>query len=122
GACGRAGSSALRVAVAMAGGSCSVDLRKDVHGHARTVGCTHMTLQADLVQRALSLATADRAELARQLILSLKGGELDADAEALWEAEIERRSARVEGGEANLLDWRESVERIRGSLKRPEAE
>ena len=50
-----------------------------------------MTLQADIIDRALNLPLGDRAELARQLILSLEAGEFDENADAAWEAEIERR-------------------------------
>ena len=61
------------------------------------------------------------AELARQLILSLETVALDAgdDVDTAWEAEIDRRLAQVDRGEVALRDWRQSIERIRGTLKRP---
>jgi len=77
-----------------------------------------MTLQAELVHRALSLPDGDRAELARQLILSLDKGASDEGVDAAWEAEIERRASEVDRGEVKLVDWRESVQRIEQSLKK----
>jgi putative addiction module component (TIGR02574 family) len=76
-----------------------------------------MTVDANLSERALKLPEDERAELARQLILSLETTEFDSDADTEWEAEIERRAATVDRGEAQLIDWRESVERIRASLQ-----
>jgi len=83
-----------------------------------------MTLQSEFVSRALSLPLGDRAELARRLILSLESNEpkADADADVAWEAEIERRAIEAERGEGKLVDWRESVQRIRESLKKRGAE
>ena len=74
-----------------------------------------MTLQADIVEKILRLPEKDRAELARQLLLSLEPPLTDSQAEvdAAWEAETERRCAQIERGEVAMLDWRESIERIR---------
>jgi hypothetical protein len=47
-----------------------------------------------LLEDALKLALSERAELAAELLASLDGAP-DADAEAAWAAEIERRAARA---------------------------
>jgi putative addiction module component (TIGR02574 family) len=76
-----------------------------------------MTAGTDVLNRALNLSTKDRAEIARQLILSLEPGEHDDDVDAAWESEIERRLGQVDRGEAKLLEWRESAERVQKALK-----
>ena len=80
-----------------------------------------MSIHAELIDRVLNLPPDERAELARQLILSLETVALDAgdDVDTAWEAEIDRRLAQVDRGEVALRDWRQSIERIRGTLKRP---
>jgi hypothetical protein len=76
-----------------------------------------MTVEADVLIRALNLPTKDRAEIARQLILSLESCEPDQDADTAWEAEIERRLTLVDKGETQLLEWRESIDRVQKALK-----
>ena len=66
----------------------------------------------------LDLPADQRAELARELILSLEGETLDSDTDAAWEAEIERRLAALDRGEVVPVDWREAVERIGAWLQR----
>ena len=75
-----------------------------------------MTLQDELAQKALSLSERDRAQLARQLILSLEGADVDPDVDAAWETEIERRFAEVDSGAVKPVDWREAVQRIKSHL------
>lgn len=58
---------------------------------------------------ALRLDADARAELASELLASLDGP-ADADAEAAWDAEIERRIHAIEAGEIRLEPW-ESVKR-----------
>jgi putative addiction module component (TIGR02574 family) len=58
---------------------------------------------------ALRLDADARAELAAELLASLDGP-ADADAEAAWDAEIERRINAIEAGEIRLEPW-ESVKR-----------
>ena len=48
----------------------------------------------DVLPTALALTTVERAELAAELLASLDG-EPEADVEAAWAAEIERRAQRV---------------------------
>jgi putative addiction module component (TIGR02574 family) len=77
-----------------------------------------MPVQSDIKARALDLPAEQRAELARELILSLENQEPDPNTAAAWEAEIEQRASAVDRGEVTPVDWRESVERIRNSLRR----
>lgn len=58
---------------------------------------------------ALRLDAPERAELAAELLASLTGP-ADANAEAAWDAEIDRRVAAIEAGTAQLEPW-ESVRR-----------
>ena len=71
----------------------------------------------ELMNKAMELSAEDRAELARRLIASLDPAVPDAEAEQEWEAEIERRVEAADRGDAKLVDWRESVERARQSLR-----
>lgn len=70
--------------------------------------------------QALQLTAADRAGLARELLLSLEDDELagDADLESTWTSEIRARAEVVASGNFTASDWRESVDRIRGELAR----
>jgi len=75
-----------------------------------------MSTRADTVLgAALSLPPDERAWLAKELIASLDEGE-DADVEAAWAAEIERRIADVESGEATTSSWEEARTRIKSTL------
>ena len=58
---------------------------------------------------ALRLDADARAELVAELLASLDGP-ADVDAEAAWDAEIERRVQAIESGEIGLEPW-ESVKR-----------
>lgn len=69
----------------------------------------------DLLATALALSTADRAELAAELLASLDG-EPEADVEAAWSAEMERRAKRVRAGDASGRPWSE----VHARLRRPQ--
>ncbi len=56
---------------------------------------------------ALRLELSERAELAAELLASLDG-EPDADVEAAWAVEIERRAARARSGEDAGRLWTEA--------------
>ena len=62
---------------------------------------------------ALQLPLGDRASIARDLILSLDGDQVDTDAAAAWAQEIEARSEAYHRGEAQADDWQASLERAR---------
>lgn len=75
-----------------------------------------MSTRADtILGSALALPSNERARIAGELIASLDEGQ-DADAEAAWATEIERRIAEVESGEAETVDWEEARARIRSKL------
>ena len=65
----------------------------------------------DLLADALRLEPDDRAELAAEILASLDGP-ADPDAEAAWDAEIERRIAAIEAGAIRLEPWTEVRRRI----------
>jgi putative addiction module component (TIGR02574 family) len=66
---------------------------------------------AAVLADALRLNEHARAELAVELIASLDGP-ADADTDARWAAEIERRVASIEAGTATLEPWDEVRRRI----------
>jgi putative addiction module component (TIGR02574 family) len=75
-----------------------------------------MSTRADtILDTALALPPDERAWLASELIASLDEGE-DADVEAAWAVEIERRIAEVESGEAKTVSWDEARTRIKTQL------
>ena len=65
---------------------------------------------------ALALPESLRAALAQQLLQSLEPGEPEPGYEEAWAAEIEARIASIEDGTAELVDWKESLARIRAVL------
>lgn len=69
-----------------------------------------------IAHQALSLSTAERAEVAAMLLVSLDG-EPDEEVEAAWAAEIERRVERVRAGQATGRPWSE----VRADLERRRA-
>ena len=66
---------------------------------------------------ALRLEPETRAELAAELLASLDGP-TDPDAEAVWDAEIERRIVAIEGGAIRLEPWADVKRRIEKTLGR----
>ena len=66
-----------------------------------------------LLSTALELSISERAELAAELLASLDG-EPDADVEAAWAAEIERRARRVLAEGSRGRPW----EDVRDDLRR----
>jgi UTP:GlnB (protein PII) uridylyltransferase len=57
-----------------------------------------------LFAQALTLAASDRAELAAQLLATLE--DTEADVEAAWATEIERRAADARQNPDDDEDWR----------------
>ncbi|MBY0274266.1 addiction module protein [Candidatus Binatia bacterium] len=66
-----------------------------------------------LLEQALKLDPASRAELAAELITSLDAG-ADEGVEAAWAAEIEQRAARARSGDDPGEPWSE----VRGRIER----
>ena len=60
------------------------------------------TLIEELSARAKTLPTHERARLAEELLDSLQG-EVDTEADAAWDLEIERRVNEIESGTVKLV-------------------
>jgi putative addiction module component (TIGR02574 family) len=70
-----------------------------------------MPVDTELLARVLDLPSDDRAQLAREILLSLEssGFDADEDVQEAWNAELEDRIAEYERGEVDALDWREAL-------------
>jgi hypothetical protein len=71
----------------------------------------------DLRSQIFSLPALERADLARQLLLSLETESFDEDVQRAWVEESKRRSLAYKQGETISRDWQESVNELRESLK-----
>ncbi len=77
-----------------------------------------MTKSAEqLLDEVLRLPDPERAEIAARLIESLER-EVDADVDAAWAAEIERRCAALDAGQAVTSDWNDVRRRIEEEIFR----
>lgn len=74
-----------------------------------------MSTANELLSQALSLPEAERAVLARQLLLSLEA-ETAADEDQAWALEIEARLTAIAEGRFQAKDWREALAEIRLKL------
>ena len=75
-----------------------------------------MSSNADtILGTALALPPDERAWLAEELIASLDQSR-NAETEAAWATEIERRIEEVKSGEAETATWEEARSRIRSKL------
>ena len=59
-----------------------------------------------LLAEALQLSDADRASLAEDLLESLDA-KAEADRDAAWAEEIERRLSQIDSGQVKLIPWHE---------------
>ncbi len=75
-----------------------------------------MATPAHIREQALKLSEQERAELARDLILSLDG-EPDPDATRKWAEIVERRAREVLDGTAELVDGKTAIDRVRARIK-----
>ena len=75
------------------------------------------TLVEELSARAKTLSIHDRARLAEELLASLEG-DSDADAEAAWDREIERRVAEIEAGTVKLISAEDVHNEARRLIRR----
>lgn len=64
-----------------------------------------------LMEEALQLPPASRADLASTLIRSLDN-ESDTDAETAWAAEIDRRVAELDSGKVKTIPWSKVEEKL----------
>jgi putative addiction module component (TIGR02574 family) len=70
-----------------------------------------MTKEATRVlEGALRLPAEERAEMADELLATL--GDYQAEVEAAWAAEIERRMADARADPDDSVDWREALNNI----------
>lgn len=70
-----------------------------------------------VLDEALQLELSERAELAAELLASLDG-EPDANVEAAWAAEIERRAARARSGADAGRPWTETRDAAKDALSK----
>ncbi len=69
----------------------------------------------DLYREASELSEGERAELAGLLLESLES-EPEADVEAAWAEEIERRVREIDSGEVKTIPWEEVRAHIRARI------
>ena len=74
------------------------------------------TLRDELAMKALALSVEERVQLAQELLESVER-EADPDVEAAWEAEIARRIAEFERGDAKLIPAEEVFAEARRLLR-----
>ena len=67
---------------------------------------------SEVFDAALGLSDEDRGKLAEKLVESLDPV-VDPGAEEAWVAEIERRLARIDAGQAKWISMDEAVARLR---------
>jgi hypothetical protein len=72
-----------------------------------------MTTPSQILDAALALDTAQRAEVAHQLLLSLELADFDEDADQAWAAELRQRLQAIREGRVPLRDWDEALADIR---------
>ena len=70
-----------------------------------------------VLDAALKLSGADRARIAAELLASLDGVP-EADADACWAAEVEKREADVRTGVARMVPWEEVKAEVNEALRR----
>ena len=68
-----------------------------------------------ILQDVLALPEQERAEIAARLIESLDNG-AEAGVDEAWAAEIERRCAALDAGQAVTSDWQDVRRRIESQL------
>ena len=74
------------------------------------------SIARDLEANLLTLSRKERARLAQQLIASLDQ-EADADADALWLREAERRLGELKSGRATGIPAEKVIRKARSALR-----
>jgi hypothetical protein len=59
----------------------------------------------ELIQQVLQLPTAERAEVATEILFSLHPGDFDDAEDQAWMAEIQSRRDEVLRGETKMRNW-----------------
>lgn len=77
----------------------------------------NMATGDDLRSQIFALPASERADLAKQQLLSLENDLFDDDVQRAWADESERRSAAYRQRETVSRDWQESIKEMRESLK-----
>jgi len=75
-----------------------------------------MSTTEELLNRAMTLPSSDRALLAHQLLESLDADYCDPDWEAAWRVEIERRLNELDSGKEATFDVNEALAEVRTAL------
>jgi putative addiction module component (TIGR02574 family) len=70
-----------------------------------------------ILEEALRLPVEERAEVAAELLASVDG-EPDADADAAWAAEIDRRARRALAGQSQGRAWEDVRRDIEAKLRK----
>ena len=73
------------------------------------------TLVDELSQKALELPPEERVRLAERLLATVH--EVDAEVEAAWDQEIQRRLAEIDNGTAKLIPAEEVFAEVHRILK-----
>jgi hypothetical protein len=77
-----------------------------------------MSTLSDVMSAALTLSHSERAQVARELLLSLERADFDddTDVEQAWAEEIQERLKEMREGRAEMRNWDEVYADIRRSL------
>lgn len=70
----------------------------------------------ELLNAALTLTARERAKLVHDLLRSLDGP-ADADADAAWVTELDRRARELDDGSVEPVDWEAARKRIAQRLR-----
>ena len=73
----------------------------------------------ELIQQVLQLPTADRAEVATEILFSLHPDEFDDADDQAWMAEIQSRREQVLRGETVIRNWSEVRAEVLHELRQP---
>jgi hypothetical protein len=73
----------------------------------------------ELIQQVLQLPTAERAEVATEMLLSLHPNEFDDADDQAWMAEIQSRREEVLRGETPMRNWSEVRAEVLHELRQP---
>jgi putative addiction module component (TIGR02574 family) len=74
-----------------------------------------MTNASEIIEAAMALPPEARAQIAEQLLASLDPAQAEVD--AAWEAEIERRVREIEGGRISMILHEQVMMNIRSHLR-----
>ncbi len=69
-----------------------------------------------IISEAMNLSSAERAQIAEELISSLDE-QPDEEVEKAWHVEINRRIDEVESGTVQCVPWEEVLEKLRASAR-----